>query len=145
VPAFQNHSIDGVCCMVTWIENRQMKRCRGCGNLFAFNHDAEWYCSIPACQAARLRRRSGEKPVRDNPAGANPTSSSVGPNSLTSSKDPDRRVRARRGRRERLHLSRTETELSDEPPVCPRLRGYRGLGVHEREGCSTCYQSRKRW
>jgi hypothetical protein len=39
-----------------WMQWRRMKRCRGCGDVFAFNHHAEWYCSI--CRAARATKRT---------------------------------------------------------------------------------------
>jgi hypothetical protein len=41
-----------------WINGHRMKRCRNCGDAFAFKHSAEWYCSSPVCQAAKVRRKS---------------------------------------------------------------------------------------
>jgi hypothetical protein len=35
-----------------------MKRCRGCGDLFAFKHHGEWYCQSPDCQAVRLQGKN---------------------------------------------------------------------------------------
>jgi hypothetical protein len=35
-----------------------MKRCRNCGDTFAFKHYAEWYCSSPVCQASKYKRTS---------------------------------------------------------------------------------------
>jgi hypothetical protein len=43
---------------VMWVEGRRMKRCRGCGSLFAFKHPGEWYCQGPGCQVAKVQRRT---------------------------------------------------------------------------------------
>jgi hypothetical protein len=46
---------------VIWIGGRRMKRCRGCGDTFAFRHHGEWYCMT--CRAARASRwPSASKP-----------------------------------------------------------------------------------
>jgi hypothetical protein len=52
--------------MVVWIGNRQLKRCRRCGDLFAFKYHTQRYCCDPACQPVRLCR--GKKRKRAEPA-----------------------------------------------------------------------------
>jgi hypothetical protein len=46
-----------------WMQGRRMKRCRGCGNVFAFKHHAEWYCSTCRAEQATKRLEPRKPPV----------------------------------------------------------------------------------